>query len=231
MRGVTHPPWPLFDLVIRTDRLQLRLPTDDELVDLAAVARAGIHAPDEMPFAVAWSTQPSPAFEQGFAAHHWLMRASWAPDDWTLNLGIFRDGQPIGSQGVSGRDFATFRTITTGSWLGLPFQGQGYGREMRAGVLGFAFDHLGAVRADSSAFLDNERSARVSRSLGYVEDGIGQAAPLGMARELQRFRMTVDLWRARPRQAVEVSGMNACRDLFGLSGTEPATGRGSGDSA
>ena len=32
-----------------------RLPTDDELEELYRVAERGIHPPDEMPFAVAWT--------------------------------------------------------------------------------------------------------------------------------------------------------------------------------
>jgi hypothetical protein len=37
-------PWPLFDLRVRTPNLELRLPTDDDLLELARVARAGIVA-------------------------------------------------------------------------------------------------------------------------------------------------------------------------------------------
>jgi RimJ/RimL family protein N-acetyltransferase len=216
MRGMAHPLWPLFDLTIRSARLELRLPTDEELVELAAVARAGIHPPDEMPFAFAWSTMPSPAFERNFAAHHWAMRAEWSRDEWTLNLGAFLDGRPIGSQGFGAHRFATFRTIHTGSWLGQPFQGLGYGKEMRAAVLAFAFDQLGALRAESDVFLSNPRSAAVSRSLGYVENGVGQAAPEGHAIPTQRLLMTADLWRSRPRDPIEVTGFEACRDLFGI---------------
>ncbi len=212
---MTHPLWPLFDLVIRSNRLELRLPTDDELTDLASVAREGIHGGTEMPFGVPWSTLPSPAFERGFAQHHWTMRATWRPDAWMLNLAIFLGGRPIGSQSVIGRQFSIFKTLRTGSWLGLPHQGRGYGKEMRAAVLAFGFDHLGAVRADTEAFLDNERSAGVSRSLGYVEDGLGQRAPQGVARTTQRFRMTPDMWRAMPRDPIEVVGLDPCRDLFG----------------
>jgi RimJ/RimL family protein N-acetyltransferase len=212
---MTHPLWPLFDLVIRSDRLELRLPTDDELVALASVARAGIHPAGEMPFGVPWSTQPSPTFERAFVQYHWLTRATWHPDDWTLNLGIFRDGRPIGSQNVTGRQFPVFRTVKTASWLGLPFQGRGVGKEMRAAILAFGFDHLGAVRADSESFLDNERAAGVSRSLGYVEDGLGQLAPEGVARLTRRFRMSAEAWRATPRAPIEVIGLDGCRDLFG----------------
>ena len=67
--------WPLFALRLRSERLVLRLPTDDELVALMAVAKAGIHPPGEMPFGVAWSTIPSPEFERQFMQHHWAMRA------------------------------------------------------------------------------------------------------------------------------------------------------------
>jgi len=218
---MAHPLWPLFDLSIRSARLELRLPTDVELAELAAVARAGIHPPDEMPFAAAWSTLPSPRFERNFAAHHWAMRGSWSPDEWTLNLGTFLDGRAIGSQGIGARRFGTFRTVHTGSWLGQPFQGQGYGKEMRAAVLAFAFDHLGAVLARSDAFLTNPRSAAISRSLGYVEDGLDEAAPEGTPVTTQRFRMTAEMWRARPRDQIEVTGLDACRDLFGLP-DEPA---------
>ncbi|MCJ7711728.1 MAG: GNAT family N-acetyltransferase [Chloroflexi bacterium] len=193
------------------------MPTDDELGALALVARAGIHPPDEMPLAVPWSTLPSPAFERGFVQFHWTMRATWRPEDWMLNLGVFLDGQPIGSQSVIGRQFAIFRTLTTSSWLGLSYQGRGYGKEMRSAVLAFGFDHLGAVRADTEAFIDNVRSAGVSRSLGYVEDGLGQLAPQGVARPTQRFRMTLEQWRAGPRRPVEVVGLDACRDLFGAT--------------
>jgi RimJ/RimL family protein N-acetyltransferase len=215
MRAMAHPLWPLFDLAIRSRRLELRLPTDDELIELAAVARAGIHPPDEMPFAVAWSNLPSPRFEQNFVRYHWAMRAEWSPEHWTLNLGTFLGGRLIGSQGFTAHRFAVYRTIATGSWLGLPFQGQGYGTEMRAAVLAFAFDHLGALRAESDAFLTNPRSAAVSRSLGYVENGVAQAAPEDRPATTQRFLLTADAWRSRPRDPIEVTGFEACRDLFG----------------
>lgn len=66
--------WPLFGLRIRSEHLILRLPTDTDLEALMAVAQRGIHPPDEMPFGIAWSTQPSPAFERSFLQHHWGLR-------------------------------------------------------------------------------------------------------------------------------------------------------------
>ena len=148
-----------------------------------AVAQAGIHLPDVMPFGIAWSTVPSPAWERGFLQHHWGLRARWTPDAWQLNLMIELDGAPIGSQSIHAERFSVLRSVDTGSWLGREFQGKGYGREMRAAVLAFAFDALGARLATTEAFLDNLASVGVSRSLGYEENGRGSLAPEGVARE------------------------------------------------
>ena len=46
---------------------------------------------------------------------------------------------------------------------------------MRAGLLLFAFDHLGAEWAESSAAAWNEPSRRVSAKLGYRENGVTRA--------------------------------------------------------
>jgi RimJ/RimL family protein N-acetyltransferase len=207
--------WPLYGLRLRTERLELRLPTDDELIELLDLARAGIHPPDEMPFGVAWSTIPSPGFERGFLQHHWRMRATWSATDWSLNLLTVLDGRTIGTQTVEAKDFAVYRTVATGSWIGRAFQGRGFGKEMRAAVLGFAFDGLGARVAETNAFLDNAPSNAVSRALGYAENGFGSLAPNGVARTTQNFRMTDDLWRARPRPPLTIEGLDACRELFG----------------
>ena len=126
--------WPLFSLRLRTERLVLRLPTDDDLPHLIDVAKAGIHEPDTMPFGIAWSTIPSPAFERSFLQHHWGRRAAWTPEAWFLNLMVELDGAPIGSQSIDATDFAITRTVHTGSWLGQAFQGRGLGKEMRAAV-------------------------------------------------------------------------------------------------
>jgi RimJ/RimL family protein N-acetyltransferase len=208
--------WPLFRLRIRSERLVLRLPTDDDLVALLAVAEAGIHAPEEMPFGVAWTDLRGAAFAQGFLQHHWARRGSWSTDDWWLNLMVEQAGRPIGAQTISGTDFARVRVVDSGSWLGLPYQGRGFGREMRSAVLSFAFDGLGATAATSAAFLDNARSNAVSRSLGYADDGRGTLAPRGEPRETQRFRMTVEAWRSRPRAPVDIDGLEACRSMFGI---------------
>jgi RimJ/RimL family protein N-acetyltransferase len=216
MPRVAHPLWPLFDLRLRTGNLELRLPTDDDLVALAAVAKAGIHPADEMPFAVPWSTLPSPMFEKSYVQFHWGQRANFRPERWTLDLAVFVDGRPAGFQDLNAADFPVLRTVGTGSWLGRDFQGKGTGKLMRQAVLALAFDHLGAEVATSGAFLDNPASNRVSEAVGYQRNGYERLAPEGVAREHVRYRLTLEGWRSRDRPKVEVEGLEGCLDLFGL---------------
>src|SRR3990170_8930341 len=169
-----------------------------------------------MPFGFAWTDQPSPLFERSFMQYHWSTRANWSHGKWSLDFGVWLDGQLLGTQGIGAENFAVLRTVSTGSWLARGFQGKGIGKEMRAAVLGFAFDHLGAVWATSGSFRDNPASAAVSRALGYDEDGMEVLAPRGEAKELIRWRMHVDQWHARERPRVEVAGLDRCWDMFGL---------------
>jgi RimJ/RimL family protein N-acetyltransferase len=217
---VTHPLWPLYDLRVRTARLELHLPTEGELAALAAVALAGIHREDEMPFAVPWSTLPSPDFEWGFIRHHWRARGTWVPTDWVLELGVFVDTEPVGMQAVFATSFSRLKTVRTGSWLGRAFQGIGLGREMRIAMLTLAFDGLGAEVAETEAFADNAASIGVSRSVGYEDNGVDRMAPEGEPRDMIRFRMTRARWqevraeRAFPEVAID--GLERCLPLLGV---------------
>lgn len=212
---MTHPLWPLYDLRLRTERLELRLPNEDEIGELCRVAKAGIHPPDEMPFGVAWSTKPSPRFEREFVQWHWKQRADWTADAWSFELAVFLDGRPIGSQALMARQFGLFKAVHTGSWLGRGFQGRGLGKEMRGAVLALAFDGLGAEMATTEAFFDNPASSGVSRSLGYEPNGVGSIAPEGVARPTERFRLTRAGWLGVPRPMVVIDGLDACRAMFG----------------
>jgi RimJ/RimL family protein N-acetyltransferase len=209
--------WPLFGLRLRTEHLVLRLPTDEDLAALLQVAKAGIHPPEEMPFGVAWTDMAGEAFDRNFMQFNWRIRATFTVDAWDLNMLVERDGRPIGAQSIAAEEFAIHRTVHTGSWLGREHQGLGYGKEMRAAVLGFAFDGLDARVAETSAFLDNGPSNGVTRALGYEENGFGSLAPRGVARVTQKFRMTADGWRSRPRPALVIDGLDGIRDMFGAS--------------
>jgi RimJ/RimL family protein N-acetyltransferase len=210
---MSHP-WPLFDLRIRTPRLELRVPTDDDLVTLAGVARAGTHDRAVSPFLVPWDALPSPGMERQFLLHWWKMRGAWSPQDWTLGLAVLAGGQPIGMQDVTGRDFARRRVVLTGSWLGLAHQGRGFGTEMRAAVLHLAFAELGALVAESGYVEGNAAAARVAEKLGYTPNGTRIYAHGETRRAEQMVRVTPEAWQ-RDLVPVTVEGLDACRGLFG----------------
>jgi RimJ/RimL family protein N-acetyltransferase len=217
---MSHPLWPIYDLRIRTPRLELRLPDEDDIVALAEIARGGLHAPDEMPFAVPWTNLESPYFEWSFIRFHWRTRGMWEPEHWGLELAVLLDGRPVGAQGLYAGDFAHRRTVHSGSWLGPEFRRRGIGTEMRAAILALAFDGLGAEVAETEAFADNGGSIGVSRAVGYEENGIGRMAPMGEPRDTVRFRLTRGRWlRVRAERGlpeVEIEGLEPSLPLFGI---------------
>jgi len=157
---MSEHPWPLFDLRLRTPDLELRLPTDEDLLELVRVARQGIVDPDQTVFLVPWHRLPSPAFERQFLLHWWRSRGSWSPARWQLPLAAVVDGRPVGMQDMMATDFAITRVVTSASWLGREFHGRGFGTQMRAAMLALAFDGLGAEVAKSGYFEGNAASAR-----------------------------------------------------------------------
>jgi RimJ/RimL family protein N-acetyltransferase len=209
--------WPLFRLRLRTPRLELRVVRDDDLGPLVDAALAGIHDPGVMPFAAPWTDAEPDVLRRGLLQHQWRQRAELAPDDWTLIFTILHEGVPIGVQDVSGHRYPTRRTISTGSWLTRSKQGLGLGREMRVAVLLWAFDHLGAEVAETSAADWNHASQGVSRSLGYRDNGLGriEARPGEMELDV-RFRLEPE-WLVRPGWTLEVEGVAEARRELGLA--------------
>jgi RimJ/RimL family protein N-acetyltransferase len=180
-------------------------------VELAHVAERGIHPPAEMPFEVAWTDTMTVG---SFVEHHLGLRRGWSPQDWWLNLGVFRDGEPLGTQGVQAKAFAAERRVKTGSWLGQAFQRQGIGTEMRTAVLELAFRGLGARVALSGAVEGNEASRGVSAKLGYRVTGGDVHYPRGEPIAHVDLELRAEEW--RPPLAVELDGLEPCLPLFGL---------------
>lgn len=212
---MAHPYWPLFDLRITTPRLELRLPTDAELPRLIDLGRT--LAPDAE-FLGPWIAVPEPYSAPAFAQFHWSARASWKPLKWTLVLGIFLDGEPIGQQSIEATDFSTQRDVTTGSWLGLEHRGQGLGGEMRAAVLHLGFEGLGAQVARSAARPGNAPSLGVSERLGYERDGLARFE-YGDGSEDDEIclLLTRERWQATRRHDITIDGLNECIEMFGIA--------------
>lgn len=172
-------PWPQRDLALHTPRLTLRPDDDAGLLELVTLAHTGVHPADRMPFQHPW-TDGDPAYlGRGMLQYFWSERARLTPESWALHFLVRVDGRVAGIQTVRGERFGVLREVGTGSYLGREFQGRGLGTEMRAAVLSFAFDVLGAVTARSSYLGDDGASARVSYRLGYRDDGTAVVAPRG----------------------------------------------------
>jgi len=213
-------PWPLFDLRIRTPHLELRVPTDDDLLSLMRVARSGVVEEGRTVFMVPWHELPSPAFERQFLLHWWRSRGNWSPANWQLTLAAVADSRPIGMQDVMATDFAIRRVVASASWLGREFHGRGFGTEMRAAILALAFDGLGAEIANSGYFEGNAASGRVSEKLGYLSDGEEVYAIEGKRIVEHKVRATPQTWR-RDLVPVTIEGLEPCLKLFGVSELSP----------
>jgi RimJ/RimL family protein N-acetyltransferase len=152
--------------------LELRGLVDDDLAQLGALAERGIHDPATMPFYQPWTEAPADQLARNTAQYHWRTRADFSPTKWDLNLGVWRDGDLLGTQGVGTEHFLVTRTGETGSWLAREHQGQGIGTAMRQMICAFLFDHLDFEEITSGAFTDNPASLAVSRKVGYRDNGV-----------------------------------------------------------
>ena len=214
---------PTFGLRVRWDDLELRLPDDVELLALAGLAADGVHGPDVSPFSRPWTQGTREEVTRSVVTRQWIRRGRIAVDDWSLALGVFRDGEIIGTQAVSAKGFQVTRSGHTGSWLGLRHQGQGIGTKMRLMALHLAFEGLNAAEMLSEAFEDNPASNAVSRRLGYTANGSRVTARDGHSVIENGYRMTRELWNTRPadlRTEITLDGVLPVRELFGVDRPE-----------
>lgn len=211
--------WPLFGLRVSTPRLVLRVPSEGELLTLAERAAGRVLPAEERTFMGPWTQLPSPEFERSFMQFHWGTRASWTADAWLLELGVYPHGEleATGMVGLHGTHFPRQRSMITGSWLLPEWRGRRLGVEARAAALHLAFTGLGAREARSSAHPDNAPSHAVSRSLGYRPDGT-EPFPAGgeEAVTMTRLLLTREQWLTQRREDITITGLDDCRELFGL---------------
>jgi RimJ/RimL family protein N-acetyltransferase len=208
--------WPLFDLRIETPRLTIRYPNDGELAQVAQAATTGIHEPESMPFYIPWSRAEPPMLQRNVLQFAWSCRGSLSPTSWQLPMVVFEGGRAIGIQDLFAKEFPTTRAVETGSWLIKAAQGRGIGKEMRAGVLHLAFEHLHADEAYSASFEDNPASAAVSVANGYQPNGTVILAREGRPARNLKWALTREQWLSRRRDDIRISGIAQCLELLGV---------------
>lgn len=210
---------PTFGLRVGWDDLELRLLDDAELLELASLAADGVHDPEVAPLSWSWTRGTREDVMRHVLAHQWKNRSRTAPDDWTLSLAVVRDGEIVGEQQISAKNFPVTRSGLTGSWLGLRHHGQGIGTRMRLMALHLAFEGFDAAEMLSEAYDDNPASNAVSRRVGYIANGSRLAARERHSIIENSYRMTREQWDSRPndlRAEITLEGMPPVRRLFGI---------------
>ncbi len=215
---MTHSVWPLFDLRVRTPRLELRYVDDEMAAELAQLAAQGIHDPDFMPFNEPWSQVPSPTLERNTMQFYWRCRAEFVPASWNLNLATIVEGAVVGATALFANEFPTLRQFETGSWLGRQFQGKGIGKEMRLASLQLGFVGFGAEFATTGAFDDNGPSLGVTGSLGYSATGRRRMVRQQLPAMMQHFELTrADFLARLRRDDISLHGVDECLPTLGLA--------------
>lgn len=194
--------------------LELRGIGTAEVLALIDVVRDGVHAPEEMPFGFPWTDAPREEIPRNYLQWWWRELATWTPEAWSLNLCALWNGEVVGVQSVSTRDFPTVRYGETGSWLGRRFHGQGIGTAMRQAMCAFLFDELDFEFITSSAVLGNAASLRISEKLGYLDNGLDWSTPRHERVSMRRLLLLPeDFQRGDP---ITVEGADALRRFLGI---------------
>jgi RimJ/RimL family protein N-acetyltransferase len=209
--------WPLHDLLLRVDELELRPLREADLESLADLV------PDDLeqdPAATRFAGVDA-RIGRGVVVHqtYWKHFGTWNVDAWRLEFAVRRDGELIGTQELEGNDFPTLRVVDSSSFLAPAARGLGLGKAMRTAVLALAFGPLGARWAITSAWHDNHASLGVSRALGYRDNGVSALAREGVGADvLVHLRLTRDDWLAGGRaDGVTIEGFEPCRPFFGVT--------------
>ena len=209
--------FPPSGLRVTAGPVELRPLRDDDLAAYAALVTDDLYPGEEREadFVFGWWHESQREGALPSLRWIWRQRADFTPAAWRFTLGVFEGGRLIGMQDLGATDFAVLRLVTSGSLLHPDARGRGLGTLMRRAVLTLAFDHLGAVRAESRATLDNARSRRVSAKVGYIEDGTALRAEGDQAITEVRMVVTPDSFIRGP-EPVTVAGLTpALRRMLG----------------
>ncbi|WP_018334854.1 GNAT family N-acetyltransferase [Actinomycetospora chiangmaiensis] len=144
-------------------------PTDDELLELAAIVAEphGILGPGQEHFLTRALGDDDAA--RVFLEWAWRLREFPTTGRWRLPLAVLEGGRALGLVVLAHEVEHPAGTVHTSSWLARAEQGRGLGRRVRLMLLELAFEHLGMTRAVTTAADDNRASLRVSQRCGYRE--------------------------------------------------------------
>lgn len=128
-------------------------------------------------------------------------------------LGVF-DGERetlLGSTGISSIDRGN-RRGEVGTWLGVPHQGRGYNRFVKAAVFAFGFEVLGLHRLELLVKASNVRSYRANLAItGVIDEGLQHARlwSKGCCHDAHMLAITRNSYDASALPPVTITGMVA----------------------
>lgn len=210
---------PLHGLGVHLGDVSLVYPDEHRITAVSHAVLEPIHRPGWMPFGHAWSHGEPEDVQRALVEHLHSVRDAAGVDRWTLPLVVVIRGESIGVQAITGENFLTERTVSTGSWLAAQRQGQGIGTLIRLMALALAFDGLGAQRATTSARHDNAASIAVTSKVGYTHvetfhKDFADAANV----ETWKFAMTADQWATNPRKvSATLTGLESAKHFLGIA--------------
>ena len=210
----------LYQIIIKTPRLELRIPNEDEIVKLAELASGGVHKAGKEYYNADWLRVQFPNNKEILSL--WIQKdlKNWDIDNWSFLFAAFYQKTPIGMQHIFSKNFVKTRTFGTGVWLGLEYQGQGFATEMGQVVLYLGFEIFGAKEAYAGVWKKNKASLQLLNKLGYIYNG-RYIELLNDKPEVNiRMRLTRDVWKKKRLNNIIVEGINKeFLELFGLSFT------------
>lgn len=207
--------WPPYGLVVESGDLRMTALREADVPEVLDVVAGGIHDPAWTPFLFPWTDAPAEEMPANYVRFFASTLTRTVDGGVSLELVVRRNGRVVGMQGLNGPDVARTRRLETGSWLGLPFQGQGLGTRMRRMVCALAFDGLGLDAVTSSAWEDNAASRRVSEKVGYRETGRGEAERRGVPTGEVYFELRPEEL-VRGDEPVRITGAEELRRFLGL---------------
>lgn len=207
--------WPPYGLVVESGDLRMTALREADVPEVLDVVAGGIHDPAWTPFLFPWTDAPAEEMPANYLRFFASTLTRTVDGGVSLELVVRRNGRVVGMQGLNGPDVARTRRLETGSWLGLPFQGQGLGTRMRRMMCALAFDGLGLDAVTSSAWEDNAASRRVSEKVGYRETGRGEAERRGVPTGEVYFELRPEEL-VRGDEPVRITGAEELRRFLGL---------------
>lgn len=121
-------------------------------------------------------------------------------DTQDLHLLAERDGEVLGMAGLHPEGGSPRRAHVRmlGIWVAPQHQGQGVGKALMQGLLGYADDWLGVLRLELTVYVDNPKAIALYERFGFEREGLHRGYALRDGRYVDTLAMA--RWHPNPPQ-------------------------------